>query len=66
MKTGDLLRRGASGMYALVRAVPCSGCVALSMIPAKGPSVYYNPEVYSVDLLTHFGWRLVGEIKGDY
>ena len=62
MKQGDLLRRGKSGMFALVRAVPCSGSVVLSLIPAKGPGVYYNPEVYSVDLLAHFGWRVVGGV----
>jgi len=62
MKKGDLLRRGNSKGYALVRAVPCSGGVVLSMIPARGAGVYYNPEVYSIDLLGHFGWRVVGGV----
>jgi len=64
MKRGDIIKRGATPMFAMVHACPCSGGVKLRMISTSGgPYMYRNTEVYSVDLLAHFGWRVVGSIK---
>jgi len=62
MKKNDIIKRGAKPMYAMVCAVTDGG-VKLRTLPASGPYAYRNTEVYSVDLLAHFGWRVVGSIK---
>lgn len=62
MKKGDLILNSRSGLYAVVWAVPYSGGVTLLMVPLQGSATYLNNEVYSVDLLAHFGWRVMEEV----
>ena len=61
MKRGDIIKRGATPMHAMVCGVTDGGA-KLRMLPSSGPYAYRNTEVYSVDLLAHFGWRVVGAI----
>ena len=61
MKQHDIIKRSSAPMDGMVCLVTDGG-VKLRMIPASGPYTYRNEEVYSVDLLTHFGWRVVGAI----
>ena len=63
MKQFDIIRRGKSKDFAVVWSVKPGG-VVLAALPVVGPGVYHNSEVYSVDLLHHFGWRVVNSIGG--
>jgi len=61
MTKGQIIKRGATPMFAMVCGVTDGG-VKLRMVATNGPYVYRNTEVYSVDLLAHFGWRVVGGV----
>ncbi len=64
MKQGDLIKCERNGLRAIVYAAPCSGGVTLLMLPVRGNNTFLNGEVYSVDLLAHFGWRVCSRNDG--